>query len=239
MDSGPHEYPDVGGFAATLNSQIATRSRLAKATGFAWLCGGGAIAACLAGGGLALAFAGYSHMISVQPAADIVAKALVDALQRTKLKTQISGTVSLSPDSQLRIADGQSVKLDQNTIVKLDPASSVRVVGDLKIDVPQPSKEQLQPDATSNSNDLPFTDYTIFRDVAYSTGQVVSGWSYDLSDTTHPKFQYCYFTQNIERGLATKYILAVNGSMRPPSSSARPSFDFDGAVANCSWFSGY
>jgi hypothetical protein len=206
---------------------------------FAWLCGGGTIAAFLTGAGVAFALAGYSHMISVRPAAEETAKALVDALQRTELKTQVSGDMSLTPDSQLRLASGQTVKLDEDATVKIDPNSSVHVVGDLKVEVPQPSKDQLQPDTTSASNDLPITDYTIFRNVTYGSGQVVSGWQYDLSDALRPKFEYCYYTENIERGLAADITLAINGSARRPSEPSKTSFDFDGAVGNCFWFSGF
>src|SRR5262249_10646467 len=131
-------YDGMGGFAASLNSRLGAQARISQAIGFAWLCGGAAIAACLTASGVALAFLGYSYMISVKPASDEIAKALTAALQQTKLKTNISGTVSLSPDSRLHLADGENVKIDST--VQLDPNSSVRVIGDLKVDVPQPSK---------------------------------------------------------------------------------------------------
>jgi len=179
-------------------------------------------------------------MISVKPASDEIAKALVTALQQTELRTNVSGNVSLSPDSKLRLADGQEVKLDQaSSTVKLDPNSSIRVIGDLKVDVPQPSKEQLQQDTTSKSDELPITDYTIFRNAAYGSGEVVSGWSYDLSDTVRPKFQYCYYTVDIERGVSTRLPLAVNGSVLPPSNVLKSPFDSRAAAANCVWFSGF
>src|SRR5262245_46209525 len=95
----------MGGFAASLNSRLGSQARISQAIGFTWLCGGAAIATCLTASGVALAFLGYSHMVSVKPASDEIAKALVVALQQTKLKTNISGTVSLSPDSRLRLAD--------------------------------------------------------------------------------------------------------------------------------------
>jgi hypothetical protein len=233
-------YAGIGGFAASLNSRLGAQARASKAIGFAWLCGGAATAACLTASGVSLAFLGYSHMISVKPASDEIAKALVTALQQTELKTNVSGSVSLSPDSRLRLADGQNVKLDQSSsIIKLDPNASVRVIGDLKVDVPQPSKEQLQQETTSKSDDVPITDYTIFRSAAYGSGQVISGWSYDLSDTVRPKFQYCYYTEDIERGLATRLPLAVNGSVLPPSNVSKSSFDLSAAAANCFWFSGF
>ena len=132
----------------------------------------------------------------------------------------------------------QPLRLQEGAVVTLDPASSVKVVGDLKINVPQPSKEQLQAGTTSQSNDVPITDYTMFHTESYDSGQVVSGWEYDLSDTIRPKFEYCYYTQNIERGLATKYLLAINGSVRHSTHLPNSSFDVASAAANCVWFSG-
>jgi hypothetical protein len=230
---------DLGGLAAVINSRLAADARVAKAIGFAWLCGGSAIALGLTGLGVALAFYGYSYMLSVKPAAEQTAKALVAALEHAELKTTVSGTMSLSPNSQLGLAPGQVVKLAEGAIVKLDPNSSVRVVGDLKIDMPQPSKQQLQLDTTSHSEELPFTNYTIFKTVDYALGEVVTGWNFDLSDTTRPNSQFCYYyVHNVEKGLTARQILAVNYSPLRPSALAKLKFDFDGALANCIWFSG-
>jgi hypothetical protein len=137
----------------------------------------------------------------------------------------------------IRIAE--TVRLNEGAIVKLDPSSSVRIVGNLKVDVPQPSKQQLQLDTKAKTDELPFTNYTIFRDVSYEKGHVVTGWNYDLSDSTRPKVQYCYYQQSVEKGLSAKYTLAVNDSPRRPSALTKVSFNFDGALENCIWFSGY
>jgi hypothetical protein len=102
MNADNHDQIDVGGLAAVINSRLAAEARIAQAVAFAWLCGGAAIAFCLAGLGFASAFYGYSYMISVKPAAEQTAKALVQALERAKLTTTVSGTMSLSPDSELR-----------------------------------------------------------------------------------------------------------------------------------------
>jgi hypothetical protein len=229
----------VGGLAAAINSRLSSESRIARAKSFVWLCGGAAIGSCLAGFGCTLAFLGYSHVASVRPAAELTARALVNALQRTKMKAIVSGRMSLSPDSELKLAAGQSVLVSEGTTVKLDPNSSVRIVGNLKVDAPQPSREQLQLDAKSKSDESVFTNYTIFRDVSYEKGHVVTGWHYDLSDTRRPKSQTCYYTESIERGLSAKYVLAVDDSPRRPSPLTKVSFNFDGALANCMWFSGY
>jgi hypothetical protein len=237
MNLDGHEE-SVGGFAASINSRLVSEARVAKAIGFAWLCGGAAIALCLTGLGFASAFLGYSHMLSVKPAAEKTAKALVEAFQRTELRTNVSGTMSLASDSEVRMAAGQTVTLNEGAVVKLDENSSVRIIGDLKIDMPQPSKRQLQLNATSKSDELPFTNYTVFRNVGYGAGDVVTGWDYDLSDTTRPKVQFCYYTQSVAKGLSAKYTIAVNGSPRRPSGLEKLSFNFDEALSSCIWFSG-
>jgi hypothetical protein len=93
-------------------------------------------------------------------------------------------------------------------------------------------------DTTSKNDELPFTNYTVFTSVQYGTGEVVTGWNYDLSDTMRPKVQYCYYGQRVDKGLSARYTLAVNNMPQRPSPLAKPSFNFDGAIANCIWFSG-
>lgn len=237
MTSDADENIDLRGLAAVINSRLATEARLTKAIAFGWLCGGAAIAVCLTGLGVASALYGYSYMLSVKPAAEQTAKALVNALQQTQLKTTVSGTMSLSPDSELKLAGGQTVKLEENTTVKLDPSSTVRVTGDLKM--PQPSKHQLQADATTGTDELPFTSYMIFRSVNLGQGVVETGWYYDLSDTIRPRYQHCYYRQAVDEGLAGKITIAVDGSPVRLSPLMKLPFKLDQALADCIWFSGY
>jgi hypothetical protein len=197
---------------------------------------GAAIALCLTGLGVAAALYGYSFMLSVKPAAEQTAKALVQAFERAELKTTVSGVMSLSPKTELRLASGQTVKLEEGAMVGLDPNASVRIVGDIKI--PKPSPEQLQVNTPNGSDELPFTSYTIFKTVNYGSGNVETGWAYDLSDTMRPKYQYCFYTQAFDKGLAGRIALAENGFPRKSSTSGRLPFDFEDAVANCIWFSG-
>ena len=239
MPSDDPHNAGIESFAAVVNSRLAAQSYIARAIAFLWLCGGIASAATLTAIGVAIAFWGYSYAISVQSAAEVTSKALVSALQQAKLKTTVTGTMALAPSSEVKLSPNQLVKIASGATIKLDPESSIRVVGDLKVDIPQPSERQLQLDAKSNSGEtLPTTDYTIFRAVAFGGGEVVTGWNYGLSDPTKPRVQYCYYSRNIEKGLAAKYTLAFNGTANRPSLLAKTSFDFDGAVGNCLWFSG-
>jgi hypothetical protein len=229
---------EYSGFVASINSRLAAKAQLSKAISFAWLCSGVVIASCLAGLGLVAAFWGYSYVVSIRPAAEVTAKALAEALARMDLKTIVSGTVSFAPETELKLAPNQAVKLEEGTTVRLDANSSIRVIGDLKVDIPRPSEQQLQLGATSTSEELPSTNYTIFRGVVFGPGEVVTGWMYELSDTVRPKAQFCYYRQSLDKGVSAKYIIAVNGSPHRPSPLAKLSFNFDEAVQNCIWFSG-
>jgi hypothetical protein len=233
------EHGEVIGLAAMINSRLVAEARVARAASFVWICAGAAIGLVLCGLGCAIGFFGYSHVVSVRSAAELTAHALVDALQGAKLTTTVTGSMALAPNSELKLAVNQKVSLEDGTTVRLDPNSSVRIVGNLKVDVPQPSKQQLQLDTTSKSDELPFTNYTIFKEVDFGKGYVVTGWNYDLSDTVRPKSQYCYYKESLERGLSAKYTIAINNSPQRPSALSKVSFDFDGALTNCIWFSGY
>jgi hypothetical protein len=230
---------NIDQFAATLNSRLAAEARIASAIAFGWHCAGYALALGLAATGVMLAFYGYSFMISAKPSADSTAKAIADAFRRAELRASVSGHLELNPNSEVTLAPGQSVELNSADPLKLDPASTVRVVGDLKVDVPQPSKQQLQLDATSAANDVPFTRYTVFKATSFGAGSVTTAWSFDLSDTSRPTLQRCYYEQILGKGISASQTIALDAAPRRPSALAKLSFDFDGALANCIWFSGY
>jgi hypothetical protein len=230
---------DVRGFAAMIHNRLAVETRVAKAKSFAWACAGAAIAIALTGLGVSVAFIGYSHLSDLTPAAQLISRSIVDALQRTELTSVVSGTMALKPNSEIKLAPGQIVHLSESPPLKLNPNSSVRIIGNLKLDVPQPSKQQLQLDTTSQSEQLPFTEYTVFKNVKYERGHVVTGWNYDLSDGMRPRSQICYYEENAAQGVSARYTLSVNNYARRPSALTKVSFDFDGALASCIWFSGY
>ena len=229
---------NFGGLAAALNSRLSAESRISNALGFFWLCGGAAISIVLTGLGVAAALYGYSSLLSTKSAADEIATALTQAFERAEVKATVSGKMSLVP-AELKLAKGQTVKLEDGATVKLDPNSSVRVVGDLKFDMPQPSEQQLQRNVTIGNDELPFTSYTIFKDVGYSSGTVETGWDFDLSDTTTPTMQRCTYRRKITKGLSTNYLLAVDDSPRPREPLQKLPFNFDEALSNCIWFSGF
>jgi hypothetical protein len=239
MMSSTNEQFELTGFAASIKSRLGAEARTAKAVAFVWVCGGTAAACVLTGLGFAAATIGASRLMSASPAAEETARLIVEAFKRAETKTIVSGTMTLAPNSELRLAANQSVTLEESTIVQLDPTSAIRVIGDLKVDVPRPSQQQLQLDTTSKAEELPLTNYTIFRTTRFGAGVVTTGWDFDLSDTNRPRRQFCYYEQDLDRGVQARYTIAINGQQRRLSELSKLSFDFDGALLNCSWFSGF
>lgn len=227
----------IGAFAATLNSRLAADAHIKRAVAFGWLCAGCAIAACLFSLGGALALWGYSYTISVEPSAKIVAKAFEESFRRLQLRSSVTGVMVLS-NPEISLAKDQVVRLAEGSALKVDPASSIRVSGDFRTDVPQPSKRQLQLDATTSAKELPFTRYTVFKSAPFGAGVVVTGWNFDLSDTTRPQLQRCYYEQTLDKGISATQTIAIDGSPRRSAALTKLTFDFDGAVGNCIWFSG-
>src|SRR5690348_13690721 len=111
MNDMSEENMSLGGLAAIINSRLAAEARISRAIGFGWACGGLAVMCILSAIGLSIAFYGYSQVISVEPAAQNTVKAVVSAVERTKIKTTITGTVSLAPGSELKLIPNQTVKL--------------------------------------------------------------------------------------------------------------------------------
>lgn len=229
---------DLQSFAAAINSRLAAQSRVAKAIAFGWTCAGIGCAAVLFGVGIVIAFIGYSQVGAFNRSADQLASALTESFKRAEIKSIVSGNVAFQAGTELSLAANQTVKLSDDSLLKLEPNSPVRIVGDLKVDVPQPSKRQLQLETTSASKDVPFTRYTIFKYTRFGAGEVVTGWNFDLSDTNRPISQRCYYEENLRQGIAATQTIGFNGQPRRPSALTKLTFDFDGALANCIWFSG-
>jgi hypothetical protein len=239
MSSDHDPGDELRGFAAAVNSRLAAEARVARGMSFAWICAGAMISIALTGLGVAATFVGYSHLNNLTDAADFISRSMVDALQKAELKSVVTGKMALDPASEIKLASNQIIRLSEGTNVKLDPDSSVRIIGNMKVDVPQPSKQQLQLDTTNQSEQLPFTEYTVFRDVDYQKGHVVTGWNYDLTDQIRPRSQICYYEEGHAQGVSARYTLAVNNYPRRPSTLTKVAFDFDGALTSCIWFSGY
>jgi hypothetical protein len=136
-------------------------ARIASAVAFGWRCAGYAVALGLTATGLLLAFYGYSFMISAKPSADAMAKAIADSFQKAEIRTSVSGLLELKDNSEVTLAPGQFIQLSSSDTLKLDPASTVKVTGDLKVDIPQPSHRRSLTDCLRTVHDRDDTNHLL------------------------------------------------------------------------------
>src|SRR4051812_24202957 len=172
-----------------------------------------------------------------------MATAFADALDRTTLRT--SGEVKLDPTAQVVVRDGSvvgiepnaSVKLDANgTIVKLDSNAKINIVGTEPY-APRPTLDQLKPQAAPLSRTAVVTNYTVFKNVQYNEGRIVTGWNFSSNEENSPNSQYCYYYYTVESGISVKLDLATDGVLLPKTKPLK-GLQAEQAAANCVWFAG-
>jgi hypothetical protein len=191
----------------------AGKARLIKFAGFGLMV-------FLTGVGAASAFYGYSTIFNSQTAANTVAKAFAEALERSTLVVHTSGTVALAPGSSVELKKGQKLTLDPNTHVEIDPRSVIRVEASAKDSMSRPSDRQLQGDAPDSESRVFGTSYTVFKAIKYNSGFVVTGWDYDVSQPNIPRHQHCYYKRSVDPQAEFRVELGHDGVMIPASATA-------------------
>jgi hypothetical protein len=133
------------------------------------------------------------------------------------------------------VADKIAQALDRATL-KLDPNLKV-VAASPDGSVPKPSATQLGTDTAPASQAAVATAFTVFKNVAFGSGQVVTGWNFQSSDQAQPSHQYCYYSEQIDGTSKVTVDLGENG--RPlPQAKARTNVDPALAYRSCVWFNG-
>lgn len=196
--------------ASAVNSRIRAESRKQNAQAAMYRFAGLGLLCAFAGGGLGLAFYGYSWISDPTSQTDKIARTVAAAMSTVTFKTE--GTVKLDPDSKIEVAGGHS-------------------------DVPTPTAAQLGDGTGPDSKAAVATNFTVFKNVPYSQGQVVTGWNFDSGNQKAPSHQYCYYSEQIDGTSKVTVDLGENGRMMPQA-KARTNVDPNVAFKNCVWFKG-
>jgi len=104
--------------------------------------------------------------------------------------------------------------------------------------VPTPTQTQLGQDAAPASKAPVNTTFTVFKQVPYLDGQIVSGWNFRANEEK-PFQQYCYFSRrsNEPKGqVEIKIDLAMDGKVLPQP--AKSDVNLAILASNCVWFDG-
>lgn len=196
--------------ASAVNARIKSDARLLNARAALYRLAGIGIMCTFIGAGLGAAFYGYSYTNDPTFPTEKVANTVAVALSRITLRTE--GTVKIDPDSKLELGGGRS-------------------------EVPTPTAAQLGAGAVPESKAAVLTNFTVFKNVPFNQGQVVTGWNFTSGDQKSPNHQYCYYSEQLDGNSKVTIDLGENG--RPlPQTKTRVNVDPIIAYANCVWFKG-
>lgn len=201
--------PENRVLASAVNARIRGDARLLNARAALYRLAGLGLAAALAGVGIGAALYGWTYARGQTIEAELVAGAVAKALSGLTLKTE--GTV------------------------KLDPESRVEVAAATRPEVPLPTAAQLGAGAAPESKAVAATNFTVFKNVPFGQGQVVTGWNFTSSEQKSPTHQYCYYSEQLDGTSKVTIDLGENGRAVSQTRS-RPNVDAAVAVTNCVWF---
>lgn len=199
--------------AQHVNGRLRSEARMNFARAFLLRAIGAGVFTALAGIGFGAASYGYAYMNQFDSAAEKIASAMQTALADVTLKTK--GEVTLT-DNTLKL-EGL-------------PAQ--------KAGVPTPTKAQLGADAAPASQAPVNTTFTVFKQVPYLDGQIVTGWNFKANEE-RPFQQYCYFSRrsNETKGqVEIKIDLAMDGKTLPQPQKSDVNLGI--LATNCVWHDG-
>ena len=197
--------------ASAVNARIKSDARLHNAQAALYRLAGLGLAVALTGAGIGAALYGYAQTRGPAADAEVVAQAVAAALSGLTLKAE--GTVKLDPDARLATGGG-------------GPS-----------EVPRPTEAQLGGGAVPVSQAAVLTNFTVFKNVPYGSGQVVTGWNFTSSDQKAPAHQYCYYSEQIDGTSKVTIDLGENGRS-VAQTRGRANVDPRVAYSNCVWFKG-
>jgi hypothetical protein len=176
-------------------SIAADRVYIGGKAGF-WRLIGLGILACGFGTAVGIAFYGYAQISRSSSNMDALASAFSSALSEAHLKATADGTVYIEPH-EIALAKGQTISIDSNSRVGLDPKATVLARGE--INIPMPFVSVPQSAAGKSAAGVPIiTNFTVFKSLPYDKGDVLTGWKFLTSAQQLPTSQYCYYTEKSE-----------------------------------------
>jgi hypothetical protein len=128
------------------------------------------------------------------------------------------------------------VSLANDARVGLDRSSTITANGEIKIELPSVSAPSAGV-TRSSSGKLPLiTNFTVFKNVPFGKGTVMTGWVFLSSAQTSPTHQYCYYTASLETpGFDISIDIGDDGELDTPKTLPN-GFDIKAAFDRCTWF---
>lgn len=202
--------PENIALAQQVNTRLRADAKYTAARAFLLRALGFGAFLCLSGVGVGAAAYGWATMNQFDTAAEKIAAAMQAALSDVTLKTK--GEVTLT-DNTLKLEGLPK------------PGNGV----------PTPTKAQLGEQAAPASKAPVNTTFTVFKQVPYLDGQIVTGWNFK-DNAEQPYQQYCYFSRrsNETKGqVEIKIDLAMDGKTLPQPQKSDVNLEI--LARNCVW----
>ena len=125
-----------------------------------------------------------------------------------------------------------------NVTVTLDPDSKVKLAEGATVTLANPPVPMPPPLPPGNNNDPAIqTSVTVFKTVKYGISEVITGWKFANGAAKKPDSQYCYFKrwQDSGGGTWTLQDIANDGVM---AAAPYGVIDQEARFARCQWFNG-
>jgi hypothetical protein len=218
---------------AVENRVAAELSYISGQSGF-WRAIGVGICAFGLGTAVGLGFYGYSFLTRNTDNISVLAAAFSKGLSDVQLKGSVVGTVDIQPH-ELRLANSQTITLDENSRIRLDPSAKILVEGDIKVQTPTVSVPQtLTPRAKTATPTI--TNFTVFKAVPFEKGSVQTGWTFLTSAQKSPTTQYCYYTESSENPDVSLRVEVGKDGQIEDKKNIPNGFDTLAAFSKCVWF---
>lgn len=194
------------------------------------MAGAGALLTGIGGAALLGSYA-YASFADQKKTGAAIAQGLVETLVKSDIQ------LPLDPNAKVRVADSQ---------IRLAPNSTVAVTGRVAVDatelklpegapLPRPTAEQLRNDAPREQQVK--VSYTVFKEVPWGGGKVVTGYKFDPNAPSTPRVQHCYYETFVEKGSSVTVYMAQDGVF-DYDAKAPSGMDAVAAARNCIWFDG-
>jgi hypothetical protein len=216
-----------------LNRIAADQFRIRAQASFWRLIGLGVLALGI-GTGVGIAFWGYSRVTQNQDNITNMAAALTKALQDVQLHGNTTGAIQISP-TEIALAKDQTITLDENSRVQLDPDAKVTAEGSLLIQAPTITVPRRVPSAPESNRPI-ITDFVVFKTVPFGDGTVSTGWRFLTSAQTRPTHQRCRYTDNFDAASVDVIITLGDDGVPSRPKQVPKGFDLSQAQSKCIWF---
>jgi hypothetical protein len=215
-------------------SIAADRFNIAGKAGFWRLIGAGLIVFGI-GTAVGIGFYGFARVARNLTNETALLSAFSKALSEAQLHGKAEGTVKIEPH-ELSLSKGQTISIDQSSLLHLDPAAKVTASGELQVQAPSISIPQPAP-SVSRAAMPPITDFTVFKSVPFQDGDVLTGWRFLTSAQSLPTSQYCYYSPNLETpGMGLRINIASDGKLDATVKDLPKGFDIASAFDKCVWY---